>query len=397
MMEFEDARSSGIVLTARHRRDFEEFRSFVDAEVRSVAAQQDREQKLDSNLLSAVVKGRYLASFLPAEHGGRECDWISYGLLHEAMGAACTSTRSLLTVHDMVTHTVWRWGQERHRSRWLPGLASGRLIGAFALSEPHGGSNAGDLQTSAEPVAGGYLLNGTKRWISFGQIADVFLVFARRDRGTSAFLVPRDAPGLTITPIRDLLGARASMLAELNFDGCVVKDEPIGPARRAVPQVTTSALTIGRLGVASGSLGMVQECLDVAHSFSRERGGSDSPLIDRQLVQRMLAQMVTDIEAGRLLWLNAAALLDAREPRASMATMVAKHFAALAAARCTHDAVQLLGAVGCTPRYPVERMFRDAKIMEVIEGSNEMQQITIGRYGYTEAGGMLPMTGGIGS
>ncbi|MFJ2116385.1 acyl-CoA dehydrogenase family protein, partial [Streptomyces sp. NPDC087850] len=346
---------------------------------------------LDPAVVEALAEGGHLASFLPREFGARGIDHLSYGFLHETIGAVCTSTRSLITVHDMLAHTVWRWGDDALRATWLPALAAGTALGAFALSEPDSSSEAAGLTTYAETGHGGYVLRGRKKWISFGQIADVFLVFARMDRGTGAFLVPRDTRGLTVTPIRGLLGARASMLAELSLDDCrIPAAQLLGRPGRAVPQIVASSLTLGRLGVAAGSTGLVQGCLDTAFPYARERRQGDGRLGDRQLIQRLLAGLVTDVEAARLLWLNAASLMDGDDPRAPMAAMVAKHFAAGAAARGTRHAVQILGAAGCTTEHPVERMFRDAKVMEIIEGSNEIQQITLGRFGHTDPLSLFP-------
>lgn len=363
-----------------------EFRDFADTHVAPHAGRFDAQQRLDDAVVDELRQRGYLASFLPADGTERVLDFTAYGLLHETIGGACTSVRSLLTVHDMVAHTVWRWGGADVRTRWSDELISGRKIAAFALSEEHGGSDVRGVRTTVRADGDGYLIDGAKKWISFGQIADVFLVFAAADRGVSALLVAADNPGLTVVPIEGLLGSRANMLAEVRFDNCRVPGTDIvGKPGRAAPQLTTSALTVGRLGVAAGSVGMAHACLRVARAHAVERGtGGDTMLIDHQLTQRQLAGMVTDIEAARLLWLRAAALLDRSDPEAPMSAMIAKHFAARTAAGCTRDAVQLLGAAGCTPRFPVERFFRDAKIMELIEGSNEIQEMVIGRHGTAE-------------
>jgi alkylation response protein AidB-like acyl-CoA dehydrogenase len=362
----------------------EEFWRFADEEVAPRAARHDAEEALDLELVRLLGEHGYLAPFLPQSIGGRGLDHVAYAALHEEIGRACSSTRSLLTVHDMVAHTILRWGGDELRTEWLPKLASGSALGAFALSEPHGGSDVQALRTRATRRERTFVLTGEKTWISFGQLADVFLVFARTEHGVSAFLVEREADGLEIEPIGGLLGLRASMLATLRFDGCSVPAEQlVGREGRAVPQVTTSALTLGRLGVACGSVGIVRACLDSAVAFARERSYGDEALVDRPLIQRMLAEMVTDVEAGHLLCLEAAAALDREDPRAPISAAIAKHFAARAAARSGRDAVQIHGAAGCTSAYPVERLYRDAKIMEIVEGSNEVQETLIGRHGYS--------------
>lgn len=355
------------------------FRAFADAEVAPLAAAHDAEERIDPGLPAKLAKAGYLGALLPAEYGGRALDAVSYGMLHEEIGRACSSVRSLLTVHDMVAETVRRWGSPAQRERLLPRLVSGELIAAFALSEPEAGSDAAAVVTSAEPAGDGFALTGVKRWISFGQLADVFLVFARAARGPTAFLVERSAPGLEVTAISGMLGTRGAMLAELRLDGCrVPADARVGAEGRAHPFLTATALTLGRYSVACGSVGIVQACLDV----SREHAASRD-LTRHQLVQRLLAGMVVNAEAGRLLALKAGELIGAGSPDAPMAATQAKYFAGIAAAHAARDAVQVLGARGCSPDHPAARYYRDAKVMEVIEGSNELSETMIGRFGHT--------------
>ncbi len=361
------------------------FREFADTEVAPHAARHDTEERVDRALVGTLAAEGLLAPLLPATSGGRGLDPIAYGLLHEEIGRACSSVRSLLTVHDMVADTVRRWGGPAQRERWLPRLVSGEALGAFALSEPQAGSDAAAVTTSAEPDPGrdgeedGFALTGTKRWITFGQLADVFLVFARTpERGPTAFLVERDRPGLTVVPLGGMLGTRGSMLAELRFDRCrIPRANLVGAPGRAHPFITASALTLGRYSVAAGSVGIVQACLDAAVAHATERG-----LIDHQLVQRLIADMVVAARAGRLLALRAGELIGAGSPDAPMAATEAKYYAGRAAGDAARDAVQILGAAGCSPDHPVARYFRDAKVMEIIEGGNEISQTMIGRFGH---------------
>lgn len=380
---------------ASHLARLAEFRDFVTSHVAPEAARFDAEQRLDETVIQALRRRGYLASFLRLAESAPGLDFTAYGLLHETIGGACTSVRSLLTVHDMVAHTVWRWGDPRVHARWLEPLITGESIAAFALTEEHGGTNVQGLRTTAQRDGDHLVINGSKKWISFGQIADVFLVFAAGAHGVSAVMISADAPGVTVVPIRDLLGARANMLAEIHFDGCRVhSSEIVGKPGRAVPQITTSALTIGRLGVAAGSVGMANACLRSSRDYAAARGTADGAmLIDQQLAQRQLAGMVTDIEAARLLWMRTASLLDADDPYAPMSSMIAKHVATRTVVGCSRDAVQLLGAAGCTSQFPVERFFRDAKIMELIEGSNQAQEMVIGRHATAEPDALLQPSG----
>ncbi|MER5638832.1 acyl-CoA dehydrogenase family protein [Kitasatospora sp. NPDC002227] len=354
------------------------FRKLADEAVAPLAARHDHEERIDRALIDLLAAEGCLAPLVPEELGGRGLDAISYGLLHEEIGRACSSTRSLLTVHDMVADTVRRWGSAEQRAAWLPRLVSGAAIAAFALSEPEAGSDAAAVSTAAEQVPGGWELTGTKRWISFGQLADVYLVFARTARGLSALLVERGTPGLEMVPITGMLGTRGAMLAELRFDRCrLPADALVGPEGRAHPYITVSALTLGRYSVACGSIGIVQGCLDAATEHAARRGVGQ-----HQLVQRLIADMVVSARAGRLLALRAGELIGAGGPDAPMAATEAKYFAGIAAADAARDAVQVLGATGCSADSPVARYYRDAKVMEVIEGSNEISQTMIGRFGH---------------
>ncbi|MFC1421550.1 acyl-CoA dehydrogenase family protein [Streptacidiphilus cavernicola] len=358
------------------------FRAFAAREVAPLAARHDREQRLDRSLVDLLAKQNMLAAQIPAASGGPGLDAVGYGLLHEEIGRACSSTRSLLTVHDMVTESVWRWGDQTLRSTWLPSLLCGSTLAAFALSEPEAGSDAAAIATRAEPVPGGhsFRLTGTKRWISFGQLADVFLVFARTPEGVSAFLVERDRPGVTVEPLHDMLGTRGAMLAQLSFQDCEVpRANLVGRPGRAHPFLVTHALTLGRYSVACGSVGIVQACLDAATAHATARG-----TMRHQLVQRMLADMVIAARAGRMLALRAGELAAHRSPEAPLAATEAKYFCGRAAADAARDAVQVLGAAGCSPDHPVARYYRDAKVMEIIEGSNEVSQTMIGRFGHTD-------------
>ncbi|MGW2636929.1 acyl-CoA dehydrogenase family protein [Streptomyces sp. NPDC001348] len=366
-----------LTLNDEQRRLHREFRTFADEVVAPLAARHDAEEAIGRPLVDRLATQGYLAAGLPAEHGGRALEAVAYGLLHEEIGRACSSTRSLLTVHDMVADTLLRRGSHTQRERWLPDLASGRAIGAFALSEPDAGSDAAAVTTTARETDDLFLLDGVKRWISFGSIADVFLLFARAPEGPTAFLVERTAPGLLVVPMRGMLGTRGAMLAEVRLRECrVPRANVVGAVGRAHPFITSSALTLGRYSVACGSVGIIRACLAAGSAHAADRD-----LTRHQLVQRLLAGMTVNAEAARLLALRAGELIAAGSPHAPMAATQAKYFAATAAAQAARDAVQLLGARGCEPDHPVGRYYRDAKVMEIIEGSNEISESAIGRFG----------------
>jgi glutaryl-CoA dehydrogenase (non-decarboxylating) len=286
--------------------------------------------------------------------------------------------RSLLTVHDMVAHAIHRWGSRAQREHWLPLLAHGEVIGALALSEPNAGSDAKSIETAAVDVGDAWVLNGRKKWTTFGQIANLFLVLAQADGKPTAFLVERESPGLTVRPLKGILGTRASMLAEITFEECrVPKESLIGRSGFGVSHVIAAALEQGRYSVAWGSVGIGQACLDACRTYAAERQQFGVPIGDHQLIRRMLTEMIANVRAARLLCLRAGWLRDAGDPGAAGEVMLAKYFASTMATRAANDAVQIHGANGCSEDYPVGRYLRDSRVMEIIEGSTQIQQITI--------------------
>jgi hypothetical protein len=368
-------------LSAEQEASREEFRKFADEVVAPHAAAHDSEERLRQEVIDALVERGYLASFLPPEQGGAGLDFITYGLLTEELGRACSSTRSLLTVHDMLTLAIRRWGNEEQRS-WLPRLARGEVLGAFALSEPEVGSDAKSVSTTAEAADGAFVVHGTKKWITFGQIADLFVVFVRCEEGPTALLVERDTPGLTIEPLGGVLGTRGSMLAQLRFEDCRVPEANLlGRVGFGFTHVASAALDLGRYSVACGSVGIGQACLDASMDYASERVQFGAAIKQHQLVRRMLTDMLTQVRAARLLCLRAGTLKQQEDPRGTLETLIAKYFASTTAVRVASDAVQIHGANGCTADYPVARLLRDAKVMEIIEGSTQIQQVAIARYG----------------
>ena len=366
-------------LTPEQRALRSEVRAFVEREIAPHAGRWDLEEAIPREIVDKLVERGWLGSMVPAEYGGKGLDMISYGVLTEEIGRGCSSTRSLLTVHDMVCQGILRWGSKAQREMYLGRLAKGEILGAFALSEPNAGSDAKGIETTATAVDGGYVLEGTKKWITFGQIADLFLLFAQFDGKPTAFLVERSAPGFSAAPIRGMLGTRASMLAELKLEGARTEDM-VGRPGFGVSHVVGAALEQGRYSVACGSVGIAQACLDACLAYARERQQFDKPLFDHQLVRAMLSDMITQVRAARLLCMRAGYLRDTGDPGSFAETMVAKYFASVTATRVATDAVQLHGANGCHEDFPLSRYFRDAKVMEIIEGSTQIQQNTIARF-----------------
>lgn len=376
-----------IELTTRQRSAQLDFSRFADEEIAPRADSYDGEEHFPDDLPRKLAEKGYLGITLPEEFGGQGLDMITYGLLNEEIGRACSSARSLLTVHYMVAHALLKWGSKSQKQFWLPKLATGEVLAAFALTEPNVGTDAKAIETRAAQAGDSYILNGRKKWITFGQVAHVFLVFAQCEGKASAFLIERNNPGIYIKPISGLLGTRASMLAEIHIEGCRIPGENlVGRHGFGIDAVASYALDLGRYAVAWGCVGIAQACLQACVRYASERRQFGAYLRDYQLIQQMVADMATRVKAARLLCLQAGYLKDTSDTRAFIDTFVAKYFASTTAAKAASDAVQIHGALGCSDECAVQRYFRDAKVMEIIEGSTQIQQITIARHAYQEYG-----------
>lgn len=361
------------------------FREFVDREVVPHAERYHYEQRTPREAITRMAEMGYLGLSLPAASGGGGCDQVTLGLLHQEFGRGCASLRSLLTVHGMVAHSILRWGSKGQKEQWLARLAAGKTLGAFALSEPGVGSDAKGVTTEAVETADGYALCGEKKWITYGQIADLFLVFARCQGQPTAFLVERDTPGVSTEAISDMLGLRASMTARVLFKDCrIPRSSLLGRVGLGVSHVAASALELGRITVAWGCVGISQACTDACLLYANERSQFGVRLREHQLILQLLSDMITELTAARLLCLHASRLRDSADPESVMATAMAKYFASKAAVSAALGAVQIHGANGCSREVPIQRHLGDAKIMEIIEGSSQIQQLSIARYGYQQ-------------
>jgi glutaryl-CoA dehydrogenase (non-decarboxylating) len=355
-----------------------EFRQFVDAHVVPGANAWDRQELMPPEVVRQLANRGYLGAVVPIGKGGAGYDSVEFGLLNEELGRGCSSLRSLLTVHSMVALIISRWGTEALKAQWLEKLGQGTAIGAFALTEAEAGSDAREIGTEAIESGDDFVLTGHKKWITFGQTADLFLVFARSQRGHCAFVLERDTPGLVTTPVNGMLGTCASMMAELHLERCrVSKRNLVGAPGFGLSHIASSALDCGRYSVAWGCVGIGQACLESCLRYAGQRRQSGTLLREHQLIQRMITQMVAGVKAARLLCFDAGQLRDAVDPASMIETSIAKYFACRTAAEIARDAIQIHGANGCSSEYPVERFYRDAKIMEIIEGSNEIQEISI--------------------
>jgi alkylation response protein AidB-like acyl-CoA dehydrogenase len=372
-----------IELTSLQVKSQKAFKAFVDEEIVPFAEQFDQAERVPTQVIRKLANEGYLASIIPKENGGKGMDMITFGLLCQEFGRGSASLLSLLTVQAMVSSAILKWGSPSQKGYWLPRLATGESIAAFGLSEPNVGSDAKSVETYSKLCDSGYLLNGEKKWISWGQLADLFLIIAQCEGKPTAFLVERKTPGFTIEPIQGMLGFKSAMLAKLYLHDCLIREENIlGRVGFGFSHVAGSALDSGRYSIACGCVGLAQACLDACLAYTSKRKQGGHYLKDYQLIQQMITDMLTNIKAARLLCYQAGYLKDSGKPDSIIEASVAKYFASKMVAKIANDAVQIHGANGCSNDYPVARYMRDAKIMEIIEGSNQIQQIIISKYAY---------------
>ena len=319
----------------------------------------------------------------PEEHGGLGLGYVEYALVLEQIAMVSASYGVSVAVTGLPQIILSTMGSDAQKADWLPGLAAGELLGAFCLSEPDSGSDAGSLRTTAVREGDEYVLNGTKFWITHGGYADLYVVMARTGgpgpKGVSAFLVPGDTPGLSFGKKEEKMGLRSSPTVEV-----VLESVRVPASNRVLEEgegfrVAMSALDSGRITIGAISVGLSQAALDVAADYATKRRQFGKAIIDFQGVGFMLADMAIQIEQARLLVHKAAWLRDAGRPYSHVAAM-AKCAATDCAMSVTTDAVQVLGGYGYTREYPVERFMRDAKVMQIVEGTNQIQRLVISRH-----------------
>lgn len=357
-----------------------EFLEFSEKEIAPYAEEHDREEKLKTEVIETLKESGYLGGLLPKKYGGLNLDMVSLGILNEEIGKGCGSVRTLLTVHGMVSLGILRWGTDAQKEYWLPKLSKGEIIGAFGLSEENVGSDAKSIETEATFNNGHYTLNGIKKWITMGQIADVFLIYASVEGQPTAFLVERDTQGFSIEPMHGLLGTRGAMIAKLHMSDCKIpKENLVGLHGSGLSHVGLTCLDYGRYTVAWGCIGTAQACLEKSIDYANKREQFGSPIADNQLVQKMITEMITEIKAARLLCYRAGYLKEISDPESILETWVAKYFSSKMVNRVASNAVQIHGGNGCYKEYGIERLFRDAKINEIIEGTTQIHEVLIAK------------------
>ncbi len=364
-----------------------DFADFVTAHVAPLADAWEVAEAIPREIYAELGARGWLRGAVPSEQGGAAWPAALFSEFCAAIGGASMSLLSTLTVHHMAMSMIAQWGDDSLRQRRLPAMMRGEVLGAFGLTEPEVGSDATAVTTQAVAhEAGGYRLSGAKKWISGGLLADGFVVLAQLgDEGPTACWVERTAGGLTSTLIPGMLGFRAAMNTDQVFEACPVPaDALLGPAGGGFAFVFNAGLDLGRFIIASGCVGLMRASLGAtaARVVSRQQFGK--PLAEHQLIRAHLAEMHTDLRAAEGLLRRAADLRDAGTPNSIMETATAKYFASRAASRVADRAVQVHGAAGCGPDLAIQRYYRDARMTEIIEGSNEMQQIMLGQYAVSE-------------
>ena len=358
-------------------------RDFVQAEVTPHAADWDREHHFPRELFAQLAELGLMGVCIPEEYGGAGADFLSYVLVLEELSRGDAGVGVTVAVHtSAVTLPLLRFGTEEQRTRFVPPLARGEHLGAFALTEAEAGSDAGALRTRAEPDGDGWRITGAKQWITNGRHAGTFLLFARTDadaagaRGVSAFVL--DAADVQVTRDEEKLGLNSSVTNDIVIEGAHVDRDRLLHEQNRGFRVAMHTLDGGRIGIAAQAVGIAQAAFEVARDYAKERRAFGRRIGEFQAIQHKLANMSMEIDAARLLVHRAAWLKQAERPHAE-AGAKAKLFASEMARRQTAEAIQILGGYGYTKEFPVERYYRDAKITEIYEGTSEIQRLVIAR------------------
>lgn len=366
------------------QRDFQRTaRDFLDREVVPHRAEWDRRESVDLAIIPKLGDLGFFGLTIPEEYEGVGGDYLTYVLAAEELGRADSSIRGIVSVSaGLFGSSVLRHGTEEQKQRWLPGIATGRLLGCFGLTEPGHGSDAGNLMTKAVLDGDEWVIDGEKIFITNGTWADVALVFARTDgpgpRGISAFLVPTDTPGFGRTEVTGKLGLRGQATAALSFEGVRVPADALLGERGEGFKIAMKTLDKGRVTIAASCVGIVQGCLEEVVAYTTQREQFGKPIASYQLVQDMIADISVDADAARLLTWRAADLMNRGEPFGTAASK-AKLFASEAAVRAANLAVQAFGGYGFIDEYPVQKYLRDARVMTLYEGTSQVQKLLIGR------------------
>jgi len=365
----------------QHEEIRQAVRRFAQEQLAPNAARWDREKHFPREALKGLAAMGLYGVAIAEKWDGAGLDYTSLAVACEEIAAGDCSTATIIAVNNLVAGIVSGYGNPDQKEKFLKPLASGKMLGAFALTEPHVGSDAAAITTRAEHQGAHYVLNGVKQFITSGKNADITVVFAVTDRnagkrGISAFVVPTSTPGYVVARIEDKTGQRASDTAQIVLENC--KTEHLLGGEGAGYRIALANLESGRINVAAQSTGVARAALEAAVAYARERKSMGKTLIEHQAVNFRLADMATRVEAGRQLYLHAASLRDAGRPCIKEASM-AKLFASEMAEQVCSDAIQIHGGYGYVADFPVERLWRDVRVTQIYEGASDIQRLVIGR------------------
>ncbi len=373
-----------MLLSDDHRAVQDAVRAFVQDRIAPNAARWDKEHHFPKAELRGLAELGCYGVAVPTEYDGAGLDYLALALILEEIAAGDGATSTIVSVNNCpVCSILMAFGDEQQKQRFLRPLARGDMLGAFCLTEPHVGSEAGGLRTTARRDGDHYVLDGVKQFITSGRNGDLAIVMAVTDKaagkkGISAFVVPTDTPGYVVARVEDKMGQHASDTAQIVFDGCrVPASHRLGDEGMGL-KIALSGLEGGRIGIASQAVGMARAAFEAALAYSKERRAFGQPIFEHQAVQFRLAEMATQIEAARQLIWHAASLKDAGRPCLKEAAM-AKLNATEMAERVCSSAIQVFGGYGYVSDFPVERIYRDVRVCQIYEGTSEVQKILIGR------------------
>jgi butyryl-CoA dehydrogenase len=377
-----------MLLSEDHLAVQDAVRAYVQREIAPLAAAWDRTHEFPKQALRGLADLGCYGVAVPTEWDGAGLDYLALSVILEEIAAGDGATSTIVSVNNCpVCSILMAFGNADQKERFLKPLARGDMLGAFCLTEPHVGSEAGGLRTTAVREKGGdgdhYVLNGVKQFITSGKHGDVAIVMAVTDKaagkkGISAFLVPTATPGYTVARLEDKMGQHASDTAQILFENCRVPVQNLLGEEGMGLKIALSGLEGGRIGIASQAVGMARAAFEAALAYAKERQSFGQPIFQHQAVQFKLADMATQIEAARQMIRHAAALKDAGRPCLKEAAM-AKLFASEMAERVCSDAIQVHGGYGYVSDFPVERIYRDVRVCQIYEGTSEVQKILIGR------------------
>jgi butyryl-CoA dehydrogenase len=363
----------------------EMVREFATKELEPIAAEIDESREFPHESIKKMAGLGLMGVVIPEKYGGAGMDFTSLAIIIEEISRVCASTGVITAVNNsLAAYPIYHFGTEEQRKKYLPDLCSGKKIGAIGITEANAGSDPASMETTAVLEGDHYKLNGAKLWITNGEVADTFVIFAYTDpsvrhKGMSAFIVEKGFPGFSVGKHENLMGVRATGNCELIFDDCQVPKENILGEEGQGFKIVMHTLDVSRIDIGAQGVGIAQGALDAAAKYAKERVQFGKPIAEFQMVQDMLAEMATKVDAARLLVYRSATMKDAGVERFTREAAMAKYYAAEVVVDVARKAVQIHGGYGYSKDYPVERMYRDAKIIEIYEGTSQVQKIVIAR------------------